>query len=122
MDSTIKQPKGFPNFLGDDFLLITANLFLLEAGLKDVADDEKGRFLEKIMPDFLNKGTAMILNALKEDQVKEALRISELGAAYSEKEAEYKKLIPDFSEKMSMLMDLYKRKIELGVYSAPENK
>lgn len=111
-----KQPGKFPNFLGDEFLFIVSNLFILEAGLENSTDEAKGEFLGKIMPDFLDKGTALILDALEEDQIKEALKISESGLAYKEREVEYIKLIPDFSEKMSMLMDLFKRKIGLGIY------
>ena len=68
------------------------------------------------MPEFLEKTTAMILNELKEEQIALALKIVDSGMTYKDREIQLTKLIPSFPSLMSAAMDLFKRKIELGIY------
>ena len=109
--------KKFPNFLGDDFLLITANLFLEEAGLANADNNTKGEFINKIMTDFLDKATAMILNRTDEDKMEELIKVAGSNMTYLEREAVLEEIIPGFKEDMATLMELFKRKIRLEVYT-----
>lgn len=108
---------GLPNFLGDDFLYMTANLFLNEAGLAEAEEMERAKFVGKVMTDFVDKATAFIIESLQEEQLPAAIRIAESGMSYSEREIALAALIPDFTNKMGVLFDLFKQKIQLGIYS-----
>lgn len=105
-----------PNFLGDDFLFMTASLFVRVAGLEEAEEMERAKFVGKIMTDFVDKATAYIVDTLKEEQLPTALKIAESTMNYEDREAALSGLIPDFKYQMGVLFDLFKQKIQLGIY------
>ena len=111
-----KKEQKLPNFLGDEFLFTTSRFFLVEAGLQHEIEEVKERFVNKIMADFIPGLTKMILNRLQKDQIEVAVEIAKSGGRYKEREAKFSELIPSFKEDMSLLMDLFREKIHLGVY------
>ena len=105
------------NFLSDDFMYASIMLFLQEAGVLDADDETKGNFIEKVTADFVERANANILNVLSQEQIPLALQIAESEMNFSEREAEYIKLIANFPEIIKTVMDLIRSKIAAGAYN-----
>jgi hypothetical protein len=106
----------FPNFLGTEFLISVSRLFVQWAGLAEAGAEAQQRFSRAVIGDFLEKGSATLLDAVDKARVPELMALSGRQMFFEEREKKLKELVPDYDLKMKALLNFFKKRIERGYY------
>lgn len=110
----------FPNFFGTEFLVSVSRLFVQWAGIDEASAEIQQQFSRQIIGDFLDKGSATLLDAVDKSRAPELLALSGRQMFFEDREKKLKELVPDYDLKMKALLNLFKQRIERGYYDIPQ--
>ena len=111
-----KKEQKLPNFLGDEFLFSVKHIFLVEADLHMASYEVKKDFSVKVMTDFIYKTSLMIIYGLNKKTFTVVFEVAESDLPYHRREEEFEKHIPEFKRNMMQILELFRKKINLGFY------
>ncbi len=106
----------YPNLFGNSFLVAAAEQFLLWAGLEKAPKSAQNRFKLAIIDDFLDQSTAVLFEVAGKEKVQKLIDISKKDQVFSKREEEYRKLIPEYDNKMKAVLRAFRLRIKQGEY------